>query len=297
MSTTTLVDSSYDQLTIDEARCLKRGGCYGFVQCLLALPTRGPEHPASRVASLENAIAAGLEVYGYVLVGSQLPGGQYIDMARQGVPDGVWDALGFVAVDIETPNVNVQQAREAFDRLRHYGQPVDVLYTSYHAWTSLVFPRNDKTLAQRGVKLWAAEWDNLPAPDLDYLYGGWQQSDVVIKQYTGGSMKCGQYVDNNVASLEWLQSLKEDDDMGMTPDEEARVAGIERNLGAIAAAAGEKIAALAERESKHHLEHAVRLGYTDAEIAKLKEEGAEAGLSKEEIAQVFEAVAAQVRDS
>jgi hypothetical protein len=197
------VDSSYDLLTREEARCLREQGVVLFIQCLLALPDTGPEKPPHRVESLVNAAAEGLRTAAYIVVGARER--DYVAMAREGVPDDVWARLAFADVDVEVRGVSVERVvLPAIDRVERLGV-TPLIYANHQTWTSFIAPLNDIRPAQRGIKLHRASWDGEPDVDNRLLFGGWTVADIVVEQYTGGEKRCGQFVDRNVVNLDWLE--------------------------------------------------------------------------------------------
>ncbi len=189
------VDSSYDQLTAEEAVRLKEAGVGLYIQALTALPGSGLEQPANRVVSLRNAHTVGLDIAGYALLGpSWRTPAQQMDLARAGVPDDLWAALTFVAVDVEVRGVSLGMVREACTRLAELGKAPCVIYTNYNTWHYLM----GDPLHDPGWLLWNAYWDN--ADDVDYPnlpFGGWQAEDILCEQWSGGFYIGGQYVDRS----------------------------------------------------------------------------------------------------
>jgi hypothetical protein len=201
------VDSSYDLLTWAEARCLKENGWPLFVQCLLALPRTGPEQPRYRIASLRNAQQEHLSIAAYIVIGSTLPGAKYVDLARAGVPNDLWDALKFVAVDVEVPGIQAEEIWGALTRLQELGKDWAIshedvseagIYTSYNIWLNYVSPSNPMGFSGAGVWLWNGYWDGDPDVDFASLpFGGWTSEQVALEQWSGGTHICGQFVDRN----------------------------------------------------------------------------------------------------
>ena len=185
------VDSSYDELTLDEARTLKVAGVQVFAQCLWT----GAEAPSVRLRSLIAAQAAGLATIGYISVSDNGHGGVWhVDQGRVGIPDVVWNKLVRVPVDVELPNLSLgSHVLAALDRVAALGKPRDV-YTSYHAWVDLL--GNPTRLM--GTGLWNAIWDEHPDFSFPSLrYGGWQDNEVWGEQWSGGTLVHGQFADRN----------------------------------------------------------------------------------------------------
>lgn len=212
------VDSSFDELTDQEARCLKNNGWPLFIQCLLALPRTGPEQPAKRVVSLRNALEHGMPTAGYIVVGGSRPGPEYINLGRAGVPDDIWRALKFVAVDVETPGVRVDNIIAAVNRVKELGK-LPLIYTNANTWLNYISPANDTQLAQAGVLLWNAYWDD--DPDIDFArlpFGGWRVDQVALEQWSGGTYICGQFVDRNTVARPELINLEGGGEHMPTPE-------------------------------------------------------------------------------
>jgi hypothetical protein len=191
------VDSSYDLLTRAEARCLKDNGWPLFVQCLLALPRTGPQQPQYRIRSLRNAQQKHLATAAYIVIGSTMPGATYVNLARQGVPDDLWAALKFVAIDVEVPGIMAGAVHDAVVRVQAMGK-LAVIYANYNTWVNYIRPKNSDLLARVGVPLWNAFWDGQPDVDFASLpFGGWTPEQVALEQWSGGTHICGQFVDRN----------------------------------------------------------------------------------------------------
>ena len=191
------IDSSYNVLTDQEAQDFKAGGGEVYVQALTALPFSGLERPNSRIISLRNAQEAYITPAGYLLVGSLFSGSYYVDFARQDVPDDVWNALAFVAIDVEVPGIWLATVQEACDRLAELGKSPCVIYTNYNSWTSHVVPANPAH--PPGWLLWNASWDD--SPDLDYErhpFGNWQTHEIIGEQWSGGVEVAGQFADRDI---------------------------------------------------------------------------------------------------
>ena len=191
------VDSSYDLLTAPKAACLGRDGVRIYVQALTALPLTGLHQPANRIASLKNAHEGGLQTAGYLLIGPGMTGRQAVAEARRNIPMDVWKRLKFVAVDVEVDGIAVTQVLEALHEVERLGRTA-VIYTSWNSWNTMIRPRNSGLCAERGFRLWNASWDNDPDIDFDRLpFGGWTRATVIGEQWSGGTIRCGQSVDQN----------------------------------------------------------------------------------------------------
>jgi hypothetical protein len=210
MSTHSAVDSSYDYLTAYETQCLKDSGVSLFIQCLLALPYSGPEQPRACIPNLYAAQARQLDIGGYIAIGSQLPGAAYVDMARERMPNDLWDALKFVAIDVEVQGIAEREVVEAVSTVAQLGQRA-VIYTSHNIWTNYVTPSNSFLLSTLGVPLWNAFWDGDPDVDFSNLpFGGWMLKQVALEQWSGGTNVCGQFVDRNTIVHPELIGLGDD---------------------------------------------------------------------------------------
>lgn len=194
------VDSSFDLLTEEEAHRLKAAGVELYIQALTALPPTGLMQPENRVISLRNATYAGLKIAGYALLRPGPTPELDVDFARGGVPDDLWNALEFCAVDVEVGRITGHGVNLACLRMSQLlpGKPV-VIYTNYNTWVNLM---GNPMLPER-TKLWNAYWDGKEDVDFATLpYGGWTNADVLLEQYSGGQYVEGQFADRNVW---WVQ--------------------------------------------------------------------------------------------
>jgi hypothetical protein len=187
------VDSSYDTLTEDRAHALKAAGIELYIQALSALPPTGLHQPPSRVISLRNATYAGLKIAGYALISGHDHAIDELMVARRGVPDDLWDALEFCAIDVETSGITVADVSAACEAMRTWlpNKP-SVIYTSYNQWVNVMgnppHPAN--------ALLWNASWGTSPGSFKPY--GGWTRDDLLLHQYSGNTTLHGQTVDRNV---------------------------------------------------------------------------------------------------
>lgn len=211
---TRAVDASFDELTLSEAECLKAQSWPVYWQCLWT----GTEQPPARILSLRTAEQAGLRLAGYISLNSNPPGAWHIQQGRDGVPDDLWEKLDFVAIDVELPDIHVDEIRGAIIWLEALGKKV-TLYTSYNAWMNYVIPGNSTEPADRGIPLINALWDDHPDFDFPTLrYGGWRDEQVFMEQWSGGTHVCGQFVDRNtIVHPRLIYSQEEEDDV--TPQE------------------------------------------------------------------------------
>jgi len=192
------VDSSFDQLTIEEARLLKLAGVQVFAQCLWT----GAEQPATRIVSLRNAINAGIpKVIGYISVATGHDGAWHVNEGRIGVPDDIWTTLVKVPVDVELTGLTMAtHVVPALNAVIGLGKTKDI-YTSYGLWTSIM----GNAIRPAGTGLWNAIWDANPDFDFPSLrYGGWQDNEVWGEQWSGGTNVEGQFVDRNQFRAEAL---------------------------------------------------------------------------------------------
>lgn len=200
MTTLRAVDASFDPLTAIEALCLANSDTPLFAQCLWTATTT----PAPRVISLREASNAGLMTAGYISLNRHGRGAYHIDRGREGVPDDLWQALKFVAVDIELDGIRVEEIVAACERVVTLGQR-PIIYTNYNTWTSKIIPANSDVLARLGILLWNAYWDL--HPDIDFpqcRFGGWRDDQVMLEQWSGGAHVCGTFVDRNTVIRELL---------------------------------------------------------------------------------------------
>lgn len=186
------VDSSFDELTLDEAKKLKAAGVQTYAQCLWT----GREQPATRVISLRNAILAGIpKVIGYISVSNNgHDGAWHVDQGRAGVPDDIWNALVKVPIDVELTGLTMAtHVLPALRRIAELGKPRDI-YTNYNTWVSVL----GNPTRPAGVGLWNAIWDLNPDFDFPTLrFGGWQDGEVWGEQWSGGTNVQGQFADRN----------------------------------------------------------------------------------------------------
>ncbi len=186
------VDSSYDELTLAEARRLKDAGVQVYAQALWT----GREQPGPRIISLRNAMTAGIpKLVGYISVSNNgRDGAWHVDQGHAGVPDDIWRALDKVPVDVELPGLRFgTHVVSALDAVASYGKPKDI-YTNWNTWVGVL----DNPIRPAGTGLWNAYWDG--APDFDFprlRFGGWQDDEVWGEQWSGGTNVEGQFADRN----------------------------------------------------------------------------------------------------
>lgn len=221
------VDASFDLLTIEEAQCLKGNNTALFAQCLWT----GAMRPANAIRSLRNARNMGLRIAGYISLNRHHSGVWHAAKGCADIAPDLWDAMEFVAVDIELDGVRIEEIVAAVNRVKELGQR-PILYTNYNSWTTKVVPRNPQDIAQMDVLLWNAYWDMNPDIDFPRLrFGGWRPDQVMIEQWSGGTHVCGTFVDRNSVVLELLdEGNGGEEDMGMTPQELGRLAAMEDQL-------------------------------------------------------------------
>ncbi len=186
------VDSSYDELSLAEARKLVAAGVQVYAQCLWT----GREQPRSRITSLRNAMRTGIpKLVGYISVSNNgRDGAWHVDQGRADVPDDIWRALDKVPVDVELPGLTMQtHVVPALDRVAALGKPKDI-YTNWNTWVNVL----GNPTRPPGTGLWNAFWDG--APDFDYpslRFGGWRDDEVWGEQWSGGVNVEGQFADRN----------------------------------------------------------------------------------------------------
>lgn len=216
------VDTAGEYVTYEEAVALKDDGATQLIQALTwwSPCSKPPSQPDSRIFTLENSDKAGLDLGSYFLVAPPRSfgggisdyeaGRRSVDLARQGMSSQLWEELDFAAVDFEIPHVcrpeyNVKLAgiQGACDRLQELGKRVVLadrsyeclIYTNKDNWVSVLGNPTRKP----GWALWNASWDN--DPDFDFPrnpYGGWLPQEVILEQYSGGTVMEGVYVDLNI---------------------------------------------------------------------------------------------------
>lgn len=182
-----------------------------------------PSHPNSEVANIRTDIDAGKAVAGYFLIAppasfglADTPeneveaGKRSAHIARENIPDDVWDKLLFASGDTEVPGVcsptydvpiatvNAAMAEMATMKcLANIPEPcVQVNYTSFGEWTGHVKPYGDKPFPANTM-LWLAHWNGDPsfASFNQYPFGGLDVSDILLKQYQGDTLYNGVSVD------------------------------------------------------------------------------------------------------
>lgn len=243
MSNFPAVDASYDTLHADEIGCFMRNDIELFVQCLWT----GAEQPSPRVANLRVADQMGIMTAGYISLTRRGSGQEHVDRGRAGVPDELWRAMKFVAVDIELDGIRIEEIVRACNRVVTLGQQ-PILYTNYNSWMNKVIPSNPTDIADSGILLWNAYWDGDPDIDFPRLpFGGWRADEVVIEQWSGGTNVCGAFVDRNTVVRHLFERLagtpgEENGGEEDMVDEVARQALAD--LKPIVAAQGEEIEAL-----------------------------------------------------
>lgn len=194
---TPAVDSSYDYLTLNEAGCFRTQGISLFIQGLWT----AAEAPPFARHNILTAQRTGLDIAAYISINGTQNGAWHVDRGRH-VLGNEWNDLLFVAIDVELPGIAVNRIWEAINRTRELGQ-TPIIYTSYNAWHSLVWPRNPSDFSRAGIPLWNAYWDESNDVDFAYLpYGSWTPDQVWIEQWSGGTYVCGQYVDRNTAAAD-----------------------------------------------------------------------------------------------
>ena len=194
------VDSSFDELTLEEAQRLRDAGVKVFAQCLWT----GNQQPPPRIISLRNAQQVDMILIGNISVSPSRNGIEHVDAARAGIPDDLWEALAKTPIDVELPNLQyVNHVVAAWERSLQLGKPRDT-YTSFNAWVNLL----QNPIRPPGVGLWNALWDLHPDFDFPTLrYGGWQDNEVWGEQWSGGTLIEGQFADRNQFLLEALAQI------------------------------------------------------------------------------------------
>ncbi|MDE3096985.1 MAG: hypothetical protein KGK07_13435 [Chloroflexota bacterium] len=137
----------------------------------------GVKQPAPRVTNLRAALAAGKQIAGYVVLTGR---GGDLSMARSGVPDDIWAALWFVALDVELAGVTSPDIEQALTMLRVYGRLERVIYTRRGYWETSGLVAPPDTL------LWDARYagdDGIVPPFVPY--GGWTEATLLGTQVRG----------------------------------------------------------------------------------------------------------------
>lgn len=191
------IDTSFDNVTYNEARAVRESGVELAIQCLYD----GVKQPAHRVTNLRNYTNAGLLIAGYASLPTNASVAYtHMDNARDGVPDDLWAALVRCAVDVELDGITTYAIREAVARLAQHGKS-GLIYTSPDAWVNKMHDPHDFT----DCELWEASWQRNNNPTFDGSrdfdarpYGGWRPDQVIAQQYTGGIDVAGVFADRDV---------------------------------------------------------------------------------------------------
>lgn len=199
-------DTAGSDVSVEQAQAIVASGVTLGGQALSWWPScsHSTTLPSNREANLRNMAAGGLATFAYILVDSHSTGAEAVDRAYNGIPRDVWNNLQFAAIDFELPtdcyNAGTRISRDvvcdALDELSRLGAP-RVLYTSYGEWGSRLDPGNP--LGCPNTYLYVASWGT-PPELLDFNghpFGGWQSSDIIMKQYTGDTNLFNVYVDND----------------------------------------------------------------------------------------------------
>ena len=193
------IDTSFDDVTLAEARAVREAGIELALQCLWT----GAQQPPHRVTNLRNYQNAGPLIAGYASLPTNASVGYtHMDNARHGVPDDLWAALVRCAVDVELDGITTYAIREAIARVEQHGKP-RTIYTSLSKWRAIGDP-HDFT----DCELWNAWWDEDPDRDFDANpYGGWRPDQVLAEQYSGGHQVAGVFADRDVFFVSRAQLL------------------------------------------------------------------------------------------
>ena len=216
------VDASFDNVDLQEAQRLSAAGVAVFVQRLWT----GNAKPPPRVTNLRNAYQAGLALAGYISLSGARDGALHVNDGRADVPDDLWAAMKFVAIDIELPGIPTREIRTAVERAVALGKG-RCIYTSYGHWTGS--QGNDRTFGD--CLLWNALWDK--QPDIDFAalpYGGWLPEKVLGEQWAPGSIVQGAFVDRNTFVRELVDPIVPPLAHPPTPGEFAALAGLVNSL-------------------------------------------------------------------
>lgn len=184
------VDTSYDSVTLDEARRLFNAGVRVAFQCIWT----GNERPGPAVANIKSYHDAGLITCGYLSVSPGLSGLAHVIQGYDTLPQDTKGFLNDVAIDVELTGLKYDfHVRPAIEAMAAKGYR-RMAYTSYNAWKNLL---GDPTPPQ-GTLLWNAFWDNDPDFDFaSYPYGG--GAFVLIgEQFTGGEDVEGVFADRSL---------------------------------------------------------------------------------------------------
>lgn len=184
------IDTSYDDVTLAEARHVREAGFEVGWQCLWT----GGEQPPHRVTNLRNYQQAGMILMGYAsLPTNATAGAHHVEMARAGVPDDLWTAMCRVVTDVELPGITCTAIRQMLEGFAGLGKPLRTIYTSLSKWQAIGNP-----LEFGDTDLINASWDSDEDMDFEHHpYGPWTVDKVIAEQYTGGSDVLGVYADKD----------------------------------------------------------------------------------------------------
>jgi hypothetical protein len=216
------VDASFEELTLEEAQRLKGAGVKLFVQCLWT----GNTAPPHRITNLRNASLAGIAIAGYISLNGFQGGVYHFDAGTSDVPEDLWGELKFIACDVELPNILHSDIVKMLDMVRAYGKK-PVVYTNWNSWHNHVIPFNPPAPRwdDGPAELWNAYWDNNPDLDFPSLpFGDWTVDEVVMEQWSGGTLVEGQFVDQNTVNADKLGLLEPSPIPELPTQDEARAA-------------------------------------------------------------------------
>jgi len=195
------IDTSFDDVTLAEARAVREAGVELAIQCLYD----GVKQPTHRVTNLRNYINAGLLIGAYAsLPANASIGYTHMDVAHDGVPPDLWAALVRCAVDVELDGITTTAIRDALSTVAAYGKP-HTIYTNENTWRYKL----GNPMDFGDCELWNALWDEDPTDrDFDtHRYGPWTPDQVIAEQYSGGHQVAGVYADRDVFFLSRPQLL------------------------------------------------------------------------------------------
>lgn len=199
------LDGSYANLSPERAAGLNAEGYKLWVQCAWT----AAEAPSTRVTNLRNAYNAGMAIAIYISLSSAQSGAYHFAKGIEGIPADLWDALKFIAIDVELPGIRYRDIKEALEQCRAWGKK-PVVYTNYNSWRNHVEPSNPPAPRwDDGVaELWNAFWDVNPDVDFPSLpFGDWTPDEVLMEQWSGGTSISDVFVDQNTVNAEKLGLL------------------------------------------------------------------------------------------
>ena len=144
-----------------------------------------------------NAYNAGMQVAAYTVLNAE-DGHKSVLSALEACGDQT-DNLLFMALDVEVVGLTEKVFDEAHIELLT-SDVVACVYTRSSFWKGTLGNPNWGI----GLPLWDANYDGVDQLILTNNYGGWNQTSIVGKQYTGSNTRLGFDADCSVFNAEWV---------------------------------------------------------------------------------------------